>query len=199
MMAKVSRVCTRENLQPAHRDACYAERPRSPAPVERARRMRPDGRSWGERCQGTRCSRPKTPLAVVPTSVSSFRLLGLPWQSGVRVGKRLYSQHITSCNGGKSGAYSRFNVYGVIRSPRMTWWKGWGYSHLWRVLSRVLFERSMDRYRCALEHHKAVCPEIWCCGRPSGMLGSYARIALVPPERPGGHRWPGRLHRKDLS
>jgi hypothetical protein len=66
-------------------------------------------------------------------------------------------------------------------------------------LSRVLFERSMDRYRCALEHHKAVCPEIWCCGSPSGMLGSYARIALVPPERPDGYRWPGRLHRKDLS
>src|SRR6516225_611889 len=41
-------------------------------------------------------------------SVPSFRLLDVPCQSGVRVRKRLYSQHVTSCNGGKSEAYSRY-------------------------------------------------------------------------------------------
>ena len=40
---------------------------------------------------------------------------------------------------------------------------------------------------------------IWGCGRSSGMLGSYARMPLGPPERPGGPRWPDPRYRKDLS
>src|SRR5262245_42800394 len=42
-------------------------------------------------------------------------------------------------------------------------------------------------------------PASWWCGPPSGMLGVYALLTFGPPARPGGHRRPGRLPRKDLA
>src|SRR5262249_36412172 len=46
----------------------------------------------------------------------------------------------------------------LIRSINMAGWKNWRYCPLWRVLSRVLFERSIERPCFAFEHHEAVWP-----------------------------------------
>jgi hypothetical protein len=90
-------------------------------------------------------------------------------------------------------------LLGVIRSQSMKEWKDWRYASLWRGISRVLCERSRDRDCVAFAHPKAVCPGELVLWPSIRHAWSDTWIALLPPERPGGHRQPGRLHRKDRS